>query len=58
MDYPVLGTAVALRLSGKTIDALRIAITGTGTTPFLYDEITTRFIGDQLTPSLIENIAN
>jgi len=58
MDYPVLGTAVALRLTEQTIDELKIAVTGTGTTPFIYDEITDPFKGDQLTPQLIENISN
>ena len=58
MDYPVLGTAVALRLTEQTIDELKIAVTGTGTTPFIYDEITDPFKGDQLTPELIENISN
>jgi len=53
MDYPVLGTAVALRLTEQTIDELKIAVTGTGTTPFIYDEITDPFKGDQLTPELI-----
>ena len=58
MDYPVMGAAVALRLTGKTIKEMRIAVTGTGTTPFIYDEITSQFIGDQLTPHLIEHISN
>ena len=58
MDYPVLGTAVALKLNNKTIEELRIGITGTGTTPFIYDETTDHFKGDQLTPELIENVSN
>jgi 4-hydroxybenzoyl-CoA reductase subunit beta len=58
MDYPVMGVALALRLDGKTIEQMRIAVTGTGTTPFIYDEITSQFIGDQLTTDLIEHISN
>lgn len=57
MDYPVMGTAVALQLNEKTIEILRVAVTGTGTTPFLYDEITSQFIGDQLTEELIQQIS-
>lgn len=58
MDYPVMGTAVALRLNRNTIEELQIAVTGIGTTPFLYDDITRQFIGDQLTDQLIEEISN
>ncbi|MFQ5637480.1 MAG: FAD binding domain-containing protein [bacterium] len=58
MDYPVLGTAVALELNERTIEELRIAVTGTGTTPFIYDDITSRFKGDQLTDELIRHISN
>ncbi len=58
MDYPVMGTAVALRLNEKTIEDLRIAVTGTGTTPFLYEDITLQFIGDQMTTELIEQISS
>ena len=58
MDYPVMGTAVALQLNQKTIEILRIAVTGTETTPLIYNEITEQFIGDQLTPQLIEQISN
>ncbi|MFQ5707837.1 MAG: FAD binding domain-containing protein [bacterium] len=58
MDYPVLGTAVALRLSQNTIEELRISITGLGTTPVVYDEITRQFIGDQMTAELVEQISH
>ena len=57
MDYPVMGTAVALRLSDRTIEELRVAVTGTGTTPFRYDDVTASFKGDQLTPELAEAIS-
>ncbi len=53
MDYPVMGTAVALRLEGKTIAALRIAVTGTNTTPLDFTEVTEPYIGEPLTPELI-----
>lgn len=58
MDYPVMGTAVSLRMSKQTIKELGIAVTGTGTTPFLFDEITNHHIGDQLTGELIEHISH
>ncbi|HEX9652706.1 MAG TPA: FAD binding domain-containing protein, partial [bacterium] len=58
MDYPVMGTAAALQLSDRTIEELRIAVTGTGTTPVVYDEITQNVIGDQLTDELMEQISN
>lgn len=57
MDYPVMGTAVALRLNNLTIEALKIAITGIGTTPILYDEITDQYIGDQLTNEFIKYLS-
>ncbi len=58
MDYPVMGAAFAFRLDGKTIEQMSIAVTGTGTTPFIFEEVTSQFIGDQLTPHLIEHISN
>lgn len=58
MDYPVMGTAVALQLAGQTIEKLRVAVTGTGTTPFLYHETTSQYEGEQLTGELIEVISN
>ncbi|MFQ5866222.1 MAG: FAD binding domain-containing protein [bacterium] len=58
MDYPVMGTAVALRMTERTIEELRIAVTGTGTTPFLYDEITNQYLGEQLTREFIEHISH
>jgi 4-hydroxybenzoyl-CoA reductase subunit beta len=58
MDYPVMGTAVALRLTERTIEALRIAVTGTETTPLLYDEVTKQYLGDQLTGEFIEHISH
>jgi len=57
MDYPVMGTAVALKLQERTIEYLRIAVTGVGTTPFVYDEITQQFMGDQLTDEMIAQIS-
>jgi len=57
MDYPVMGTAVALVMTDNTIETLRIAVTGTGTTPFVYPEITGQYVGDQLTNDLIRRIS-
>lgn len=58
MDYPVMGAAVALQLNQRTIEDLRIAVTGTGTTPFIYEETTQKYTGDQLTADLIAHISN
>ncbi|MFQ5674736.1 MAG: FAD binding domain-containing protein [bacterium] len=58
MDYPVMGAAVAVKLNGSTIENLRIAVTGTGTTPFIYNEITSQFKGDLLTQELTEQISH
>ncbi len=57
MDYPVMGTAVALGMNGKTIEQLRIAVTGTDTTPLIYDDIAQQYIGDQLTDELIAQVS-
>ena len=57
MDYPVMGTAVAIQRNGKTIEQLRIAVTGTGTTPFIYEEITSALIGEQVSEKLIEHVS-
>ncbi len=57
MDYPVMGVAVALRLAGKAVADIRIALTGTGTMPFLYDELTARYHGQELSDDQIETIA-
>jgi 4-hydroxybenzoyl-CoA reductase subunit beta len=58
MDYPVMGAAVALGLNGKTIETLRIAVTGTDTTPLIYPEITEQFVGDQITEELIGQVSD
>ncbi|NIR51245.1 hypothetical protein GWO43_21785, partial [candidate division KSB1 bacterium] len=58
MDYPVMGTAVAMRLNEQTVEELRIAVTGTNTTPLIYNEITDQFQGDQMTAELIEQISH
>lgn len=58
MDYPVMGTAVALQLNNSTIEYLKIAVTGIGTTPLLYDHITSGFHGDQLTNEIISQISS
>ncbi|MCG8603826.1 FAD binding domain-containing protein [bacterium] len=58
MDYPVMGAAVVLSLNGKTIETLRIAVTGTDTTPLIYPEITDQYIGDQITKELIGRVSD
>ncbi len=58
MDYPVMGTAVALSQYGGVIEALRVGVTGTGTTPFVYDEITSEYAGETITEMLIEEVSS
>jgi 4-hydroxybenzoyl-CoA reductase subunit beta len=57
MDFPVLGAAVAIDLNERTIEHLRIALTGVATTPLLFNEITDGLVGDQLTEDLIDNVS-
>lgn len=57
MDFPVMGAAVAIDLNERTIEYLRIALTGVATTPLLFDEITDGLMGDQLTDDLIEQLS-
>jgi 4-hydroxybenzoyl-CoA reductase subunit beta len=57
MDFPVMGAAVAIDLNERTIEYLRIALTGVATTPLLFDEITDGLAGDQLTDDLIDGVS-
>ncbi len=57
MDFPVMGAAVAIDLNERTIEHLRIALTGVATTPLLFDEITDGLVGDQLTEDLIDDVS-
>jgi 4-hydroxybenzoyl-CoA reductase subunit beta len=57
MDFPVMGAAAAIDLNERTIEYLRIALTGVATTPLLFDEITDGLAGDQLTDDLIEQVS-
>ena len=58
MDYPVLGVAVAIARNERTIEQLRLGLTGVATTPLLFDEVTQPLAGDQLTEELIADVAN
>jgi 4-hydroxybenzoyl-CoA reductase subunit beta len=58
MDFPVMGAAVAIELTERTIEYLRIALTGVATTPLLFDEVTESLIGDQLTEDLIDQVSD
>ncbi|MDZ7344833.1 MAG: FAD binding domain-containing protein, partial [candidate division KSB1 bacterium] len=58
MDFPVMGAAVAIELTERTIEYLRIALTGVATTPLLFDEVTDGLAGDQLTEDLIEQVSD
>ncbi|MDZ7265967.1 MAG: FAD binding domain-containing protein [candidate division KSB1 bacterium] len=58
MDFPVLGVAAAIRLNQRTIEQLRVALTGVATTPLLFDEVTGAVVGDQLTENLIAGLAD
>lgn len=57
MDFPVLGAAVAIDLNERTIEYLKIALTGVATTPLLFDEMTDGLAGDQLTEDLIDHVS-
>jgi 4-hydroxybenzoyl-CoA reductase subunit beta len=57
MDFPVMGVAVAIDLTERTIEYLRVALTGVATTPLLFDEITDGLAGDQLTEDLIDDVS-
>jgi 4-hydroxybenzoyl-CoA reductase subunit beta len=57
MDFPVMGAAVAIDLNERTIEHLRIALTGVATTPLFFDEITDGLVGDQLTEDLIDQVS-
>jgi 4-hydroxybenzoyl-CoA reductase subunit beta len=55
IDFPLAGVAVALTVKGKTIDSLRIALTGTNSRPFLLDG-TDAFVGQALDDKLLQAI--
>lgn len=57
IDFPSMGAAVALRMSGKKLDALRISITAIDVVPLPMDEATAPFVGQALTDAAIEKIA-
>jgi CO/xanthine dehydrogenase FAD-binding subunit len=40
IDFPSMGAAVALRMNGKKLDALRISITAIDVVPIPMDEVT------------------
>jgi 4-hydroxybenzoyl-CoA reductase subunit beta len=55
IDFPLAGVAVALTVKGKTIGALRIALTGTNSRPFLLDG-TDAFAGQSIDDKLLQAI--
>jgi 4-hydroxybenzoyl-CoA reductase subunit beta len=57
IDFPSMGAAVALRMSGKKVEALRISITAIDVVPIPMDEATAPFVGQELTGAAIEKIA-
>jgi CO/xanthine dehydrogenase FAD-binding subunit len=57
IDFPSMGAAVALRMSGGKLDALRISITAIDVVPIPMDEATAPFVGRELTGDAIDKIA-
>jgi 4-hydroxybenzoyl-CoA reductase subunit beta len=57
IDFPSMGAAAALRMSGKTLDALRVSITAIDVVPIPMEEATTPFVGEELTDAAIAKIA-
>lgn len=57
IDFPSMGAAVALRLSGEMIETLRISITAIDVVPLPMDEVTSPLVGEALTDSLIDKIS-
>src|SRR6185436_4369627 len=57
IDFPSMGAAVALRMNGKTVDALRISIIAIDVVPIPMDEATAPFVGQELTDEAIGKIA-
>lgn len=55
IDYPLAGVAVALSASGGAVQALRIALTGTNSRPFLLTE-TDAFVGRALDDRSLQDI--
>jgi 4-hydroxybenzoyl-CoA reductase subunit beta len=55
IDFPLAGVAVALSVSGKSIDSLRIALTGTNSRPFLLGG-TNAFVGQSVDDKLLQAI--
>ncbi len=58
IDFPSMGAAVALRMSGAKIETLRIAITAVDVVPLPMDEVTAPLAGETLGDALIEKIAS
>lgn len=57
IDFPSMGAAVALRMSGKKAETLRISITAIDVVPIPMEEVTAPFVGAELTGAAIEKIA-
>lgn len=55
IDYPLAGVAVAMSLNGKTIERLRIALTGTNSRPFALDGTDT-FVGKAIDEEVLSQI--
>jgi 4-hydroxybenzoyl-CoA reductase subunit beta len=57
IDFPSMGAAVALGLSGGKIETLRISITAIDVVPLPMDEVTAPLTGEALTDPLVDKIA-
>lgn len=57
-DFPELGVAAALRLSGSRVAHLRIAASAMDVVPLRFDEITEEYVGHELTPETVSKIVS
>jgi 4-hydroxybenzoyl-CoA reductase subunit beta len=58
IDFPAMGTAVALRLAGDLrLTELHICVGAVDTTPRPFEELTAGFVGHQLDDTAVEEIA-
>lgn len=58
IDYPELGVAAALRLDGDRVESLRVAATAIAPVPLLYDEITSKYVGDRFGEEFVRDLSS
>lgn len=57
VDFPIAGVAATIALDGRVCRDLRIAVTGAGSEPFLVPEARELAVGKELTPDLVDALA-